>query len=46
MNLGRTRVWEEPEEGEFPDDGWTGELPLDDPELEDQFDSQEARPMQ
>ena len=32
--------WEEPEEAEFPD--WTDELPLDDPELEDQFGSLEA----
>ena len=34
--------WEEPEEAEVLDDGWTDELPPDDPELEDQCGSLEA----
>ena len=34
--------WEEPEEAEVLDDDWTGELPPEDPELEDQFGSLEA----
>ena len=34
--------WEEPEEAEVPDDDWTDEFPLENPELEDQFGSLEA----